>query len=269
MSAFATSAEDRAYAASLFESYSTALSEFQVRKLLLDITGITVDSNIQSARSLVNQFVLQHYPNETTIRSNFINKVLLPLNTDNISIFEFPIGDSRVDICKVNGHSAAYEIKTELDSFFRLEKQLQDYSDVFESVYIIVPESRLSDLHNQNVEKCGIYSYRQLADGSYIFFCRRKAAPTTNLNAEKQLQAISKKGICELFSVHKSRMTKDELIDSCLSTYTSKHINKAFKRYLKERYKPNWQHLRLNNDRIYEIDYEWFYRSLLEPEIVY
>ncbi|WP_390899973.1 sce7726 family protein [Yersinia aleksiciae] len=42
-----------------------------------------------------------------------------------------------------NGTSTAYEIKTELDSFDRLDSQLSSYQKVFEHVYIVIPPTKL------------------------------------------------------------------------------------------------------------------------------
>ena len=46
-----------------------------------------------------------------------------------VTIFELPVGSSRADLCKINGTSVAYEIKTDLDNFNRLEKQIEDLED--------------------------------------------------------------------------------------------------------------------------------------------
>lgn len=269
MNALFTAAENKQCAASLFDAYTTTLSENKIRHLLLEIFGDSFPECESSAREFLNRFILEHYPNETTIRSNFINKVLLPLNQNNISIFELPVGESRVDICKVNGHSTAYEIKTELDNFDRLNKQLTDYFDVFESVYVITSEKCWIDILDYIPSTCGVYSYRQLANGTYTFYCRKRAIRSSSLNPEKQLFAIPKKDLCETFALAQLDTAKQGIIDQCLKNFSAEHINKVFKQYLKIRYASNWRHLRTYCDRIYEVDYEWFYRNKITPEIVY
>lgn len=253
----------------LFDAYSTTLSESRLRELVSTLLGLAPEEIGESARAFVNRFVLEHYPNETTIKAQFTNKILLPLNTTTVTIFELPIGTSRVDMCKVNGHSAAYEIKTDLDSFNRLENQLADYFDVFETVYVIASENRWNELPDYVPTECGIYSYRQCKDGSYSFRCRRKAIKAANNDPRKQLFAMSKKDLCETFAASSADQPKNAIVETCLEHYTAHYINSAFKSHLKRRYRSNWHHLQQNSSEMFEIDYQWFYRSELNPEIVY
>ncbi|MFT3783553.1 MAG: sce7726 family protein [Nibricoccus sp.] len=60
---------------------------------------------------------------------------------------EFRCGGSRVDIAIFNGTSTAYEIKTELDTFTKLPKQIADYRNVFDRVYVVLSDRfKKSDL---------------------------------------------------------------------------------------------------------------------------
>ncbi|WP_145515843.1 sce7726 family protein, partial [Yersinia aleksiciae] len=56
---------------------------------------------------------------------------------------EFRINNTIADVAIFNGTSTAYEIKTELDSFDRLDSQLSSYQKVFEHVYIVIPPTKL------------------------------------------------------------------------------------------------------------------------------
>ncbi|WP_051317791.1 sce7726 family protein [Atopobium sp. oral taxon 810] len=266
------STEEAQAAKQLYDAYSTVHSETKLASILSSIlNGAVADfTPAKSARDAINQIVLRYYPNEATIKANFINRELLPLNPKNISIFELPIGKSRVDICKVNGHSAAYEIKTELDTFYRLEGQLADYFDVFETVYVVVSETRVNELPAYVPEACGIYTYRQEdIDGSYVFHVYRKAIKRHDLDPVKQLSAMPKKDLCRLFGLDGKGVTKTALIQQCVDAYSPKWINTQFKRYLKQRYGAYWSRFRENCSDMYEIDYEWFYRSRLEPSLIY
>ena len=190
--------ELRETAKRLYDSYSTVLSESKLISIIQDVLGDfapALDSKY-AARRTINDLVMGYYPNEATIKANFIDRVLFPLSPANISIFELPIGNSRVDMCKVNGHSAAYEIKTDLDTFDRLEGQLSDYFDVFETVYVVTSDKRWQELPSYVPEACGIYSYSQDArDGSYHFKAQRKAIKSTNLDSEKQLAVMPKRDL--------------------------------------------------------------------------
>lgn len=254
----------------LFDAYSTVMSEKGLSHTLDEILGESrYDYPQKSARDLINRIVLGSYPNEATIKANFINSVLLPQNPTTVSIFELPIGKSRVDMCKVNGHSSAYEIKTDLDTFYRLEKQLVDYFDVFETVYVIASEKRWKELPEYVPESCGIYSYRQCNDGSYKFHVRRRAIKKTELDSEKQLAAIPKQQLITLFCLDNRQSSKQELVNECLSRFNACEINLRFKAYLRERYSCCWNRFRQLQPEIYEIDYQWFYRYGLSPQTVY
>lgn len=55
---------------------------------------------------------------------------------------EFQIGRSFADVVVLNGTITAYEVKTDLDSFARLESQLSDYSTLAEKVYLVTSPAR-------------------------------------------------------------------------------------------------------------------------------
>lgn len=264
--------ELRETAKQLYESYSTVLSESKLASILQDALGdfAPVLDSKYAARKTINNLVMGYYPNEATIKANFIDKVLFPLNPANISIFELPIGNSRVDMCKVNGHSAAYEIKTDLDTFDRLEGQLSGYFDVFETVYVVTSEKRWQELPSYVPDACGIYSYRQDArDGSYHFKAQRRAIKSTDLDSEKQLMVMPKRALCETFGISGKGMSKPAIVQECLAENGQAKINRLFKAYLKQRYGAYWEHFCKVKPQVFGIDYEWFYRNRLEPGIVY
>lgn len=264
--------EMREAAQRLYDQYSTVLSETRLSSILFDTLGCDyIDCERQDgARSLINELVLSYYPNETTIKANFIDRILLPQSPETISIFELPIGNSRVDMCKVNGHSAAYEIKTDLDTFDRLEGQLRDYFDVFETVYVVTSDNRWRELPSYVPDECGIYTYRQdTVDGTYHFCARRRPTKSTDLDAEKQLRVLPKQILCEFFDINGKQMSKPDIVRACLAENSRERINRLFKAYLKQRYGNYWSRFRKLQPSIYGIDYEWFYRNGLDPSTVY
>lgn len=50
---------------------------------------------------------------------------------------EFRIGTSRADVAILNGTSTVYEVKSEYDSFERLDGQLEDYTKVFDRIFVV------------------------------------------------------------------------------------------------------------------------------------
>lgn len=96
------------------------------------------------SNKVVNDMIFNYYFCERVIKYYFIKHLKDQLN--HIVAFEMNIGDSRIDICRINGSSYAYEIKTEYDTFDRLGSQMQDYLRTFEKVYVIVPIGRVNDV---------------------------------------------------------------------------------------------------------------------------
>lgn len=61
---------------------------------------------------------------------------------------ELRAGKSKADLVVLNGTATAYEIKSERDTFRRLDDQLADYRSVFASVYVVTsPEQAAPVLH--------------------------------------------------------------------------------------------------------------------------
>lgn len=253
----------------LFEAYSTAYSEKKISFLIRSVLGeAEAQLEMVSYRSLLNETLMYCYPNETAIKTSFIDNVILRQSSNAVSVFELPVGESRADICKVNGHSAAYEIKTDLDSFYRLEKQLDDYFDVFDYVYVVTSDKRWKSLPDFVPETCGIYSYHQKRDGRYAFSLRRKPQLIRSHDGRKQLEAIPKRDIVSAFKLQNG-VKKDEAIELILEKCSDSEINRAFKDYLKGRYSRKWDFFKSVHSQIFEIDYEWFFRNNLEPSIIY
>lgn len=216
-------------------------------------------------REVYNDVLMNYYPNETCIKASFINQVLLKGKT-HVTIFELPVGSSRADLCKVNGKSIAYEIKTDLDNFQRLTKQLLDYHDVFEETYLICSEKRLTDALNILPDFCGIYTYRKTRQCRYRFTLYRTAISHQEQDNRKQLQLL-RKSEQKYFNVNISSDCSFE--EYILQTYTSAEINRRFKQILKQRYQKQWTFFKSNHDNMLEIDYQWFYNTLTPPELIY
>ncbi|WEV69082.1 sce7726 family protein [Bifidobacterium sp. ESL0775] len=63
-----------------------------------------------------------------------------------VAFRQLPVGDSIADFVMINGCGRAYEIKSDLDTFDRLEQQLLHYLTVFSYVYVVVPETRFQEV---------------------------------------------------------------------------------------------------------------------------
>ena len=98
----------------------------------------------------------KYYRNEYVYKNFLINKVLLGKHSLNTSamLTELRVGSSKADVMFINGSTHIYEIKTEYDSFGKLQKQVNDYIKLAEYVSIFTSEclvDRVRDLIPENI----------------------------------------------------------------------------------------------------------------------
>jgi len=82
--------------------------------------------------ALLNQKLIAEYGLETTIVLN-----------------EFRIGASISDFVLLNGDIRIFEIKTDLDGFHKLEKQIEDYQKLANKVYVVVSSKNTNRLYEK------------------------------------------------------------------------------------------------------------------------
>ena len=256
-------------AQTLYQSYSTLQTNHTLESIFFDTFAslglpITETDNI---RESFNNIILKYYPNELSIKSSFINQVLFK-SSNHVSIFELPIGNSRVDLCKIDGSSVAFEIKTDLDNLSRLDKQLSDYLEVFEEVFIICSSNKVQEIERKAVSNCGIYTYSISKHGNYKFVLYKQATRSQNLNAAKQLNVLRKQELVDFFSITWQR-NRDDMISLILSEYSPTQVNNLFKCAIKSRYQSQWDFLKNHSLEIFEIDYQWFFKNTVSPELIY
>lgn len=117
-----------------------------------------------------------YYRNEYFIKKSFKNKELLNLP----STFEFPILNSRADIVSVKTSLTCYEIKTEYDTLSRLQKQIDDYSALFEYIYVICPADRASSVKKVIPQHCGLITYSSRRNSGFKTIIRASKSPFLN-----------------------------------------------------------------------------------------
>ncbi|MEK4125690.1 sce7726 family protein [Anoxybacillus sp. FSL W8-0382] len=219
---------------------------------------------------LVNDLVLKYYPAEMQIKYHFAKKYLNRKNE--IITFELNVNNSRLDIARINGISYAYEIKTELDTLDKLEKQIQDYALVFEYIYVLIHPKHLKGALSKIPDYVGVITYN-LNETSCKFHFKRKASKNVDLDSKTQLQILTAKEL-EFFLKHTnasismpaSRLQKEEWI---LRHYDEKKINTLFKEVLKKRFDKKWSFLCDHFDQINPIDIQVFFKTSANPKWVY
>lgn len=91
--------------------------------------------------------LLKGYRCEYVYKNELINQKLIgEYGTEKtLAINEFKVGNSIADLAMFNGESKAFEIKSDLDTPFRLPSQMFDYTRLFQKCYIVVPEERFNN----------------------------------------------------------------------------------------------------------------------------
>ena len=99
--------------------------------------------NNQELISEIYRLMGRNYRNEYYYKNTILNKLLLGRHSlaTTTALAEVPIAKSKADFILINGRAVVYEIKTELDSFERLESQIADYFKAFEYVCVVTCES--------------------------------------------------------------------------------------------------------------------------------
>ena len=102
-----------------------------------------------------------NYRNEYIYKNEFLlNLLKQEYKTKHTFLQEVRIGKNIADMVVINGKSIAYEIKTEFDSFVRLESQLTSYLKVFDKIFMIISENHLKKLElllHEQYSCVGIY----------------------------------------------------------------------------------------------------------------
>lgn len=106
----------------------------------------------------VYNLLFKNYRNEYIYKNAIANKILMgkhSLNTSHM-LTEFRVGKCKADAVILNGTSTVYEIKSEYDSFDRLENQIKSYMEIFDHINIITSEPQSEKVLSLLTEKVGI-----------------------------------------------------------------------------------------------------------------
>jgi hypothetical protein len=220
---------------------------------------------------LVNDIVMNFYFGEKKVKYHLSRKYME--RDDEISTFEFNVGASRLDFARLNGYSYAYEIKTELDSLDKLDKQLQDYSAVFEFLHVVCHPDHYKKVIEIIPEYCGVITYNtQKAEFPFSFRKKRLLNPDVDPRIQlttltsKELDKIMKRTLQKSVVASDDRHEKEQLL---LEHLSKEKINHLFKEAIKQRFCKRWQFVKGNIDNIQPIDLQSFFKSTADPRWVY
>lgn len=153
---------------------------------------------------LIYMILFKSYRNEYIYKNAIANKILLgrhSLNTSHM-LTEFRVGNCKADVVVVNGTSAVYEIKSELDSFSRLENQVKNYLKIFDYINVITSASQVNKLKSILPDKVGILL---LTNRNTISTIRESKSNRKNTNPSILFDSLRKneyvKAIKEYFGI--------------------------------------------------------------------
>lgn len=136
-----------------------------VRKDDISFTKGRIKKHVNISQTINNQNLIEYlynqllknYKSEYLYKNALLNKLLLgrySLKTSTL-FNEFKIGNSIADIVILNGDAKVYEIKTEYDSLEKLNKQILDYQQFANKVYVVSNSKHidklLSDYKESNI----------------------------------------------------------------------------------------------------------------------
>ena len=219
-------------------------------------------SEVCSPGKVINALLMKYYPCERVIKYYLIKK--MTHLTENIVAFEMSIGSSRIDLCRINGHTYAYEIKTEYDTFKRLSTQLPNYQKAFDFVYVVTPLQRVESLKPYLPEGCGIIAYT-LKNGLCKFSHQKKAEKNKgdldfcikNFSSSELTMFIE--ALSNLTCPTK-RIEKEKI---AISLVGKRNAWAVYRKILKKRYEKKRNFLVANMEHIQPNEIQEFFRSTM------
>jgi len=240
----------------LAKNYNTLEYSPVLRSLLvsvfndIDFSGF---SKIMLHRYL-NDSLIAHYAGEVSLKYQLFRRAA---RKNLVAAFETKVQNSRVDFLTLNGVSASFEIKSELDNLNKLMKQATNYVKVFEYNYAVI-DAR----HKKNALQILPPSYGILSFTGGKRIVERIASTNSAIDPDAQLSMLTKKELCSGFNGFSSRCeVKNRFADHT--------INVKFKEALKSRYRIRWNFLVEHRNEILPIDLQFFFNRNIDPDLVY
>lgn len=174
-----------------------------------------------------------------------------------VAAFETRVQDSRVDFLMLNGVSASFEIKSELDNLDKLAKQAANYLKVFEYNYLVIDACHKKNALQILPSSFGILRF---TEGKRIV--ERKACPNGAIDPDAQLSMLTKKELATAFNGNSGR-------NEIRNRFTNQQINDQFKLVLKSRYRSRWDFVVKYRQEIFPIDLQFFFNRNIEPGLIY
>lgn len=108
------------------------------------------------------------------------------------------MGNSRADIVMLTDHAIyGIEIKSDADTYARLNRQVKDYNQFFDYNYVVVGSTHGAHIKEHVPEFWGIITVEEI-DGELDFYCLRLPKENPNRKWEKKLSLLWRPELVEL-----------------------------------------------------------------------
>ena len=211
-----------------------------VQRYATDVDGKSNGELISEIYSFLSKF----YRNEYFYQNTLLNKLLLGKHSvkTTTALTQIPIGKSKADFILINGKAVVYEIKSELDSFERLDTQIKDYYKAFNHVCVVTSESYFDKIYSMLRDTpVGIYA---LTKKNTLSSLLRKEPDEDNLHLEhktifKMLHKREFENILERYFGELPIASQVFYYDACLALFLEIPIIEAYRLVLSELKKRN------------------------------
>lgn len=171
------------------KNYSPYLSEVCLNSGLAKQLNLSM--TLKDFFDFIFKFLLKNYRNEYVYKNVIANKILLGTHSLNTSqmLTEYRVGRNKADVVILNGTSTVYEIKSEYDSFNRLQKQIQSYCMAFDYINVITSPSQIEKIKNILQDTIGILA---LTKRNTISTIREAKSNLKNINLDLLFNSLRK-----------------------------------------------------------------------------
>lgn len=140
----------RVFTRTTLKSLCSSEQDYATLRSVVRRYNITHDEGTHNGEiiSEIYQYINKHCRYEYYYKNTLLNKLIINSHRINttVALTEIPISKSKADFIMINGKAMVYEIKTELDTFERLENQIADYYKAFDHVCVVTSEEQADEL---------------------------------------------------------------------------------------------------------------------------
>lgn len=195
------------------------------------------EKNNHALLSEIYSIMIRNYRNEYIYKNTLLNRLLIAKHSlkTTTALTEIPISKSKADFILINGRAVVYEIKTELDSFNRLESQLNDYYKAFDHVCVVTCEDNYEKLKELLKDSpVGIYI---LTKRNSLSLRKEPIADNSKLDSKVMFKILRKLEFENIIKAHYGELPTVSQVNhynECYKLFKNIDISVAYKYMLKE-----------------------------------